>query len=157
MLEREGCIKNLCLRGHCLDLLKPNVLCMSYIRHLVSIRRIYPWGGGLWNLIVQRNIIVHPFMLSSHFYHIPDSSFCDIASELVEPISKLVFVRNSLAKISLSATEIIFMMKYFTLSQTSVTIGANKKRRNLFELNKGSMVLYQKISVGFLNKIPTKC
>ena len=94
-------------------------------------------------------------MLSSHFF--PDSSFCDIASELVEPISKLVFVRNSLAKISLSATEIIFMMKYFTLSQTSVTIGANKKRRNLFELNKGSMVLYQKISVGFLNKIPTKC
>ena len=96
-------------------------------------------------------------MLSSHFYQIPDNSFCDIASELVEPISKLVFVRNSLAKISLSATEIIFMMKYFTLSQTSVTIGANKKRRNLFELNKGSMVLYQKISVGFLNKIPTKC
>ena len=74
--------KNLLLRGHCLGLLKPNVLSISmldlwslqisklicndhrsdaltYIRHLVSIGRIYPWGGGLRNLIVQRNIIVN--------------------------------------------------------------------------------------------------
>ena len=50
ILEGEGCIKNLCLRGHCPGLLKPNVLCMSmrqiygHYRSacLVSIGRIYP-------------------------------------------------------------------------------------------------------------------
>ena len=37
---------------------------LTYIRHLVSIGRIYPWGGGLRNLIVQRNIIVLQFELA---------------------------------------------------------------------------------------------
>ena len=43
------------LSGQFPGLLEPNVLCMSmldlwlltYIRHLVSIGRIYPWGGAL--------------------------------------------------------------------------------------------------------------
>ena len=38
-----------------------------YIRHLVSIGRIYPWGGGLRNLIVQRNIIVRKIKLNIFF------------------------------------------------------------------------------------------
>ena len=33
-------------------------LALTYIRHLVTIGRIYPRGGELRNLIVQRNIIV---------------------------------------------------------------------------------------------------